>query len=73
MKQKMVCVGKVVDEFGEFYIYRDFTEDIVLPKKVTNNFTGKGIETPTNPVIINKIKVNRKNYYVVKESKLLKK
>lgn len=70
MLNKVILVGYVNDEFGEFWIYREYNGQSNLPSKITDKFTGKNItKIPKKKVLMGTFIVNHKKYTIIKERK----
>ena len=69
MSLKHVCVGKVVDEYGEFYIFRESDSPAQFNFKKINPklFTGKNITIPQGLTKIGSFKTNQIVYSIFKE------
>ena len=71
MLNRVVLVGYVNDEFGEFWIYREYSGQIKLPKNKTDKFTGNNItKIPKKQVLMGSFIVNHKKYTIIKERKM---
>lgn len=67
-KKQLVCVGKVSDEYGVFYIMRnsEVAKNKIVNKN-TKDYTGKSINVPKTLVFFGNFIVNNQIYFYLKE------
>jgi hypothetical protein len=62
-KKQFVCVGKIVDDAGSFYVYRELEDASTTPTPINN------IPITKDMLEIGTLKTNAKMYHFFKERK----